>query len=95
MTDYILERASIGSVIVSSLGAEDPERNPEYDNLDDDQFQKIVIQFNSKRDVYGIISILSLSWNRKKIPWLNTIYNYVLKKVEKYLEPVLKKEEFK
>ena len=36
MTDYILERASIGSVIVSSLGAEDPERNPEYDNLDDD-----------------------------------------------------------
>lgn len=30
MTDHILERASIGSVITSSLGAEDPEKNPEY-----------------------------------------------------------------
>jgi hypothetical protein len=36
MTDYILERASIGSVIVSSLGFEDPEKNPEYDHLNDE-----------------------------------------------------------
>ena len=31
MTDYILERASIGSVIASSLGNEDPENNPELE----------------------------------------------------------------
>jgi hypothetical protein len=41
MADTILIRASIGSVIASSLGNEDPEKNPEYANLPDDEFDKI------------------------------------------------------
>ena len=36
--DYILDRASIGSVIASSLGEEDPETNPLYENLTDEEF---------------------------------------------------------
>jgi len=41
MADYILERASIGSVMASSLGPEDPENNPEYADLPDAEFDKI------------------------------------------------------
>lgn len=63
MADYILERASIGSVIASSLGFEDPERNPEYADLPDDEFEKIALKFNAKREVYGFISIASLSYS--------------------------------
>ena len=43
MSDHILERASIGSVIVSSLGKEDPEINFKYKNLPDDEFDKICL----------------------------------------------------
>jgi hypothetical protein len=77
MTDHILERASIGSVIASSLGDEDPENNPEYAKLNDEEFEKIALKLNGKRDVYGIISILSLTWSRNKIDWLNDIYSYI------------------
>lgn len=77
MTDHLLERASIGSVIASSLGDEDPEKNPEYEKLNDEEFEKIALKLNGKRDVYGIISILSLTWSRKKIDWLNEIYSYI------------------
>jgi hypothetical protein len=87
MTDHILERASIGSVIASSLGDEDPENNPEYAKLNDEEFEKIALKLNGKRDVYGIISILSLTWSRKKLDWLNDIYSYILKRAEKYLVP--------
>ncbi len=87
MTDYILERASIGSVIASSLGNEDPENNPEYAKLNDEEFEKIALKLNGKRDVYGVISILSLTYSRLKIDWLNEIYNYVHKRAEKYLSP--------
>jgi len=38
MADHILERASIGAVIVSSLGREDPDLNPEYQLLSDEEF---------------------------------------------------------
>ena len=36
MTDHMLERASIGSVIASSLGTEDPEKNPDNEFLSDE-----------------------------------------------------------
>lgn len=62
MADSILERASIGSVIASSLGKDDPEKNPEYDGIPDDEFQKIADKANAQRDVYGFITILSLTW---------------------------------
>lgn len=77
MTDHILERASIGSVITSSLGEEDPEKNPEYAKLNDEEFEKIALKLNGKRDVYGFISILSLSMSRNKLDWLNDIYKYI------------------
>ena len=47
LTDHILERASIGSVIASSLGAEDPERNPKYKDLDDEAFEKVCLKANA------------------------------------------------
>ena len=43
MADHILERASIGSVIASSLGDEDPELNPEYAKLSEEEFEKIAL----------------------------------------------------
>jgi hypothetical protein len=42
MSDHILERASIGCVLASSLGKEDPEKNPKFSKLPDDEFDKIV-----------------------------------------------------
>lgn len=77
MTDHVLGRASIGSVIASSLGNEDPENNPDYAKLSDEEFEKIALKLNGKRDVYGVISILSLTWSRSKLDWLNEIYSYV------------------
>ena len=38
MADNVLDRASIGSVIASSLGDEDPDKDPRYEGLNDDQF---------------------------------------------------------
>jgi hypothetical protein len=46
MSDHILERASIGCVLASSLGNDDPEKNPKYSKLPDDEFDKIVYQMN-------------------------------------------------
>ena len=84
MVDYILERASIGSVIASSLGADDPELNPEYADLPDDEFEKIANKCNAERDVYGFISIVSLTWSHKRLPWLADIHSYVLAKIDKH-----------
>lgn len=96
MADYILERASIGSVMASSLGPEDPENNPEYADLPDAEFDIIAQKFNAKREVYGFISIASLSWSYKKLPWLQTIYNYALQKSDKhYTQNPTKQEQFK
>lgn len=78
MSDFILERASIGSVIASSLGKEDPETNPKYAKLSDKEFDKICLTMNQKRDVYGLISILSLSYSSAKIPWLKYIKDYFI-----------------
>ena len=61
MADHILERASIGSVIASSLGTADPDKNPAYEKLSDEEFNKIALRLNATRDVYGFITILSLS----------------------------------
>lgn len=88
MADYILERASIGSVIASSLGAEDPELNPEYADLPDDEFEKIANKFNAQRDIYGFISIVSLTWSNKKLPWVGDIHSYILSKIDKHCSNV-------
>jgi hypothetical protein len=80
MADHILERASIGCVIASSLGKDDPERNPAYDKLSDADFEKVAKIANSKRDVYGFITILSLSKYKNKLNWLGNIYDYIMSK---------------
>jgi hypothetical protein len=70
MSDHILERASVGCVLASSLGKDDPERNPKYANLPDEEFDKIVYKMNQTRDVYGITTILSLSYSKEKQAFL-------------------------
>ena len=86
MSDHILERASIGCVLASSLGKDDPENNPKYNKLPDDEFDKIVYQMNQKRDVYGVTTILSMSKSKEKEQFLGQIYDYVIKKAEKFGE---------
>jgi len=86
MSDHILERASIGSVIVSTLGDQDPERNPAYANLNDEEFDKIARKLNATREVYGFLTILSLTWSKSKLDWLNHILKYVMLKGEQNLD---------
>ena len=38
MADNIVARSSIGSIVASSLGDQDPEINPKYKNLNDTEF---------------------------------------------------------
>jgi hypothetical protein len=72
-------------VIASSLGEEDPETNPLYENLSDEEFAKIAYKFNEKRDVYGFISIISFSYSLPKIPWIQHISNYIHHKANIFL----------
>ena len=95
MADHILERASIGSVIVSSLGKEDPEVNPKYASLPDAEFDKVCLKMNAQRDVYGFLSIVSLTHSRSKIAWLEHIYKYVMTKAETHCTPEHKLKELK
>jgi len=64
MVDSIISRASMGCVLASSLGAQDPDKNPEYADLPDEDFEKICLKANLERDVFGFIAILSLTWSR-------------------------------
>ena len=84
MVDSIIARASMGNVLASSLGVLDPDNNPKYKDLPDDEFEKICLKANQERDVFGFIAILSLTWSRLEDPWLNQILDYVLVKAEKY-----------
>lgn len=78
MSDHILERASIGSMIASSLGKDDPEKNPKYAKLSDEEFDKICYAANQKRDVYGLLSLISLTYPSVKIPWIKFLREYFL-----------------
>jgi hypothetical protein len=87
MADHILERASIGCVIASPLAPkDDPEKNKAFEKLSDAEFEKIAMSANAKRDVYGFITILSMSKNLGKEKWMTHIFNYIIKKAEVYLE---------
>jgi len=68
----VVGRPSVGSVIASSL-ARDPETMPEYRNLSEAEFDKVVLKFNSERDVYGFTSVLSLTREVKKLKSFNHI----------------------
>jgi hypothetical protein len=56
---------SIGSVIASALD-EDPENMPEYKDLEELEFNKILLKYNATRDVYGFTTILSLTKRQKQ-----------------------------
>lgn len=60
MADQVVNTVSIGSVVASSLD-QDPADMPEYKDLPDEQFEKIALKYNQTRDVFGFISILSLT----------------------------------
>jgi hypothetical protein len=57
---------SIGSVVASPL-EQDPAEMPEYKDLPDEQFEKIALRFNKERDVYGFITVLSLTKRQKQV----------------------------
>ena len=87
LTDHICERASIGQMVVSPMDADkDPELMPELNDLPDDQFEKAALKYYAERDVFAFSSILSLTYkgNQKKLPFLGGIYDYTMKKAEKY-----------
>jgi hypothetical protein len=56
---------SIGSVVASPL-EKDPADMPEYKDLPDEQFDKIALRYNKERDVYGFITVLSLTKRQKQ-----------------------------
>jgi hypothetical protein len=71
--------------VASSLDpSENPENMPELMALSDEEFDKAAIKYNAKRDVFGFSSIVSLSYSRKKLPYLQQVYNYILSKAEKH-----------
>ena len=61
--DYICERASIGQIVVSPLDPEnDPDLIPELQKLNDEDFAKEAIKYNSERDVFGFGTLISLNY---------------------------------
>lgn len=57
---------------------------PEYQALTDEQFEKIAFKYNQQRDVYGFISILSLTRRASQYTCFKQIIKYVLDKANKY-----------
>jgi hypothetical protein len=60
LADQVVSTVSIGSVVASSL-EKDPADMPEYKALSDEEFEKIALRYNRERDVYGFITVLSLT----------------------------------
>lgn len=57
---------------------------PEYKDLPDEQFDKVALRYNSQRDVYGFITILSLTRRQKQHKCFEQIVKYVLEKASKH-----------
>ena len=69
-------------MVVSPLDADkDPELMPELKDLPDEEFEKAALKYYAERDVFAFSSILSLNYkgNQNKLPFLGTIYDYVMK----------------
>ena len=60
LADQVVSTVSIGSVVASSL-EKDPADMPEYKSLTDEEFEKVALRYNKERDVYGFITVLSLT----------------------------------
>lgn len=52
--------------MVASALDPNPEEDPKYKDLNDEEFQKVVDKLNTKRDVYGFTTILSLTRRQKQ-----------------------------
>ena len=65
LADQVVSTVSIGSVVASPL-EQDPADMPEYKDLPDEQFEKIALRYNKERDVYGFITVLSLTKRQKQ-----------------------------
>jgi hypothetical protein len=57
---------------------------PEYKELSDAEFEKIALRYNKERDVYGFITILSLTKRQTQNKCFQQIINYVCDKATKY-----------
>jgi hypothetical protein len=66
LSDQVVSTVSIGSVVASPL-EQDPAEMPEYKDLPDDQFDRVALRYNKERDVYGFITVLSLSKRQKTV----------------------------
>ena len=64
LADLVVSCISIGSVVASALDP-NPEEDPKYKHLNDEEFQKVVNKLNMQRDVYGFTTILSLTRRAK------------------------------
>lgn len=83
IADQVVNTVSIGSVVASAL-EKDPAEMPEYKDLPDEQFDKIALKYNQERDVYGFMTILSLTRRAKQHRGFQQIIDYVLAKASKH-----------
>lgn len=83
IADQVVNTVSIGSVVTSAL-EQDPADMPEYKDLPDEQFEKVALKYNSERDVYGFMTILSLTRRAKQHRGFQQIIDYVLAKAAKH-----------
>ena len=83
LSDQVVSTISIGSVVASSLD-QDPADMPEYKELSDADFEKIALRYNKERDVYGFITILSLTKRQAQNKCFQQIISYVCDKATRY-----------
>eukprot|EP00347_Sterkiella_histriomuscorum_P017446 403349340 len=83
LADQVVNCISIGSIVASSIDP-NPEEDPQYQHLSEDEFQKVVNKLNSQRDVYGFTTVLSLTKRQKQNQCFQQIIKYAVEKAEKY-----------
>lgn len=83
LADQVVSTVSIGSVVASCL-EKDPADMPEYKSLTDEEFEKVALRYNKERDVYGFITVLSLTKRQAQNKYFQQIINYVCDKAAKY-----------
>jgi len=83
LADQVVSTVSIGSVVASPLD-QDPAELPEYKDLPDAEFDKVALRYNSQRDVYGFLTVLSVTRRRKQHRAFDQVLQYVLAKAGKH-----------
>ncbi|CDW91073.1 UNKNOWN [Stylonychia lemnae] len=83
LADLVVSCISIGSVVASALEL-NPEDDPQYKHLNDEDFQKVVNKLNTQRDVYGFTTVLSLTRRKNQHKCFQQIIDYVTEKANKH-----------